>query len=197
MRHRRRDGIHADVAAVSVPPTAFGQNRCSFNEMYAYAEQCLFSGFSDPNTCATKLNAPNSLDCFQCLAPGTSSTGPLRSPKDACGQTPSFNIGGCLSNALGSSCASAWMTANECAEIACSECFFCGGGEDVPDYVHPCLAAGGNSSCDGVRSAAACALSSTSPVVQTCLSIDSPAPHYVDFMSLFCGAGPPTDAGTD
>jgi hypothetical protein len=181
-------------------PTAFGQNRCTQTQMYDYLASCAWSGASDPSACATKLNQPSSLDCFTCLAPGTSTAGPFRTPKDACGEQPSFNIGGCLENALGSSCASAWMDANQCAELACSECNFCGGGEDIPDYMHPCIAAGGNSGCDNLRTAAACALGSTSPTVKACLAMVQPTGNndYYAFAGLFCGAGPgPSDAGTD
>jgi len=180
-------------------PTAFGQNRCTQQQMYDYLAHCAWVGASDPSTCATKTNQPNSLDCFTCLAPGTTTAGPFRTPKDACGEAPSFNIGGCIENALGSSCASAWMSANQCAEVACSECTFCGGGEDVPDYIHPCIQAGGNSGCDNLFQAASCALGSTSPTVKTCLKMVAPTSNndYLAFASLFCGAPAPSDAGTD
>jgi len=179
-------------------PTAFGQNRCTQTQMYDYLAKCAWAGASDPSTCATKLNQAGSLDCFTCLAPGTTTAGPFRTPQGACGEAPSFNIGGCIENALGSSCASAWMTAYQCAELACSQCL-CGGGEDGIDYMHPCIAAGGNGGCDGLHNAASCAFDSTSPTVKTCLKMVAPTSNdYLAFASLFCGAGPgPSDAGTD
>jgi hypothetical protein len=173
-------------------PAAFGQNRCTPTEMSQYISLCAFTGASDPSTCATKLNAPNSLDCFQCMAPGASSNGPFTTAANGCKLTPWFNVGGCLANATDTSCASAWMNANDCAELACSDCL-CGGGEDLPDEFHPCEAAGGNSTCDTVRASAACALGSMSPTVKTCLAMVDPwnnSSMVGPFAALFCGAGP-------
>jgi hypothetical protein len=180
-------------------PTAFAQNRCSPTEISDYVTKCLWYGYEDPSSCVNHLTEPSSLDCLTCLAPNSGSTGPFRWGKDACGLTPSFNIGGCLSNALGSSCGSAWMSANQCAEVACSLCA-CGGGEDQFDYMHPCIAAGGNSGCDNLHTAAACAYDSTSPVVKTCFAAIQPksTADMTAFANLFCGTGPgPVDAGTD
>jgi hypothetical protein len=179
-------------------PTPFGQGRCTDAEILSYLSACAWTGASDPTACAAKLDAGASLDCFACMAPGDGGAGPLTTAPDACHQTPSLNVGGCLANALGSTCASSWMTANECAEIACSTCMFCGGGEDIPDYVHPCVLAGGNATCDAPRAAASCALASTSPTAKTCLVAQLPQSwnDMVAFADLFCGAGP-VDAGAD
>lgn len=179
-----------------VPPAPFGGSACTDNQIYDYYVTCGFANVLDPSTCATKLNQPNSLDCFTCLAPTSTAVGPFKAATDVCGRPLSLNVGGCIANVLGTTCASAWMTANQCSQIACSTCS-CGGGEDFPDSKDPCVASGG-SGCDAERANAACALSSTDPTVKACLAAVDPSGNAIlAFAKLFCGGAPPSDAGTD
>jgi hypothetical protein len=171
-----------------IPPIAFGQKKCTTNEINTFFTDCLA-----PNGTNCSLTTA----CAKCLATNDTDTtppGPIIFHLNK--RYFSFNIAGCIANYTGqsgnTSCAAAYAADVECKETSCASCWSMPGA--TFNEFKNCEAVAGTTACKTYVQANSTACNGVNEGWCLPTNGDTNQTLFQRYAEAFCGAGIP-DAG--